>query len=62
MIDSDCEVCLRIGWVCENHPERAFSAEFGCQCGAGMPCERVRAGGLEQPDAGQAVQEPIDQG
>ena len=61
MIDPDCEVCLGIGWVCENHPNRAFSAECGCQCGAGMPCECVRAHGLEQPDQGQAIQESLDQ-
>ena len=25
MIDPDCKVCLGIGWVCENHPNRAWS-------------------------------------
>jgi hypothetical protein len=47
MIDPDCKVCLSIGWVCENHPQRAWTDELGCQCGAGMPCECVRADGLD---------------
>jgi hypothetical protein len=34
---------LGIGWVCENHPQRAWAKELGCQCGAGMPCECLRA-------------------
>jgi hypothetical protein len=37
MIDPDCKICLGIGWVCENHPHRAWAEELGCQCGAGMP-------------------------
>ena len=45
MIDPDCKVCLGIGWVCENHPNRAWSQELGCQCGAGMPCRCVPADG-----------------
>jgi hypothetical protein len=45
-----CLVCFGLGWVCENHSNRAWSDEFGCQCGAGMPCECVRADGLEEPD------------
>jgi len=47
MIDPDCKVCLSIGWVCENHPQRAWTDELGCQCGAGMPCECVRTDGLD---------------
>lgn len=39
MIDTRCKICFGLGWVCENHPRRAWSAELGCQCGAGMPCE-----------------------
>jgi len=37
MIDPDCRVCL--GWVCESHPQRAWTDELGCQCGVGIPCE-----------------------
>jgi hypothetical protein len=39
MIDPRCPKCFGLGWVCENHPNRAWSDELGCQCGAGMPCE-----------------------
>ena len=31
-----CEVCGGKGWVCENHPDKAWPE--GCDCGAGMPC------------------------
>lgn len=37
MIDPDCKVCLGIGWVCENHPQQAWSQKFGCECGAVCP-------------------------
>lgn len=38
-----CEVCMGIGWVCENHPDRPWAAMLpecptSCECGAGMPC------------------------
>jgi hypothetical protein len=42
MTDENCPICFGIGWVCENHPDRAWD-EKGCQCGAGMPCECQRA-------------------
>ena len=57
MINPDCEVCLGIGWVCENHPQRPWSDRLGCQCGAGMPCECVSADGLEEPDVSQVLEE-----
>src|SRR5216684_6245431 len=38
-MDKNCPVCFGIGWVCENHPDRAWHEELGCMCGAGMPCE-----------------------
>ena len=50
MINPECPICFGIGWVCENHPNRAWDEQKGCQCGAGMPCECVRADGLEEPD------------
>lgn len=39
-----CTKCADSGWVCENHPDKAFSgvcfADDACSCGgAGMPCE-----------------------
>jgi hypothetical protein len=57
MIDPDCKVCLGIGWVCENHPNRAWSQKLGCQCGAGMPCECVPADDLEEPDVSKVIDE-----
>ena len=49
-INPDCLVCFGLGWVCENHPERAWDQEAGCQCGAGMPCECQHASGMEEPN------------
>ena len=60
MIDPDCKVCLGIGWVCENHPHRAWAEDLGCQCGVGMPCECVRANGLEEPDVSRVLDGKTD--
>nr|QDP26027.1 hypothetical protein FNV92_29325 [Bradyrhizobium cosmicum] len=38
MRNPDCRICRGLGWVCENHPDKEWSREFGCQCGAGMRC------------------------
>lgn len=54
MPDPDCKFCFGIGWVCENHPRLAWKERLGCQCGAGMPCECVRADRLEEPDISRA--------
>jgi hypothetical protein len=35
----------------------AWSDDFGCQCGAGMPCECNRADGHELPDVSQVIVE-----
>ena len=56
MINPDCPICFGVGWVCENHPKRAWSEKLGCQCGAGMPCECVSADGLEEPDISQFLE------
>jgi hypothetical protein len=55
MIDPNCKICFGLGWVCENHPDKAWSKEFGCQCGAGMPCECSRAEGYEEPDTSKVI-------
>jgi hypothetical protein len=52
-----CPICFGIGWVCENHPKRAWTEALGCQCGAGMPCQCVRADGLEEGDCTQIFDE-----
>ena len=56
MIDPDCKVSLGIGWVCESHPRRAWAEDLGCQCGPGMPCECVRADGLDELDISQVLE------
>jgi hypothetical protein len=38
-MDKKCPICFGIGWVCENHPDRAWDNDIGCECGAGMPCD-----------------------
>lgn len=57
MTNWKCPVCLGIGWVCENHPDLPWDEEFGCECGAGIPCECNTAGepGVEEPDVSQVV-------
>jgi hypothetical protein len=55
MINPDCPICAGLGWVCENHPNKAWDRDTGCECGAGMPCER--ANGLEQPYSSKATDE-----
>jgi len=57
VIDPDCRLCLGIGWVCENHPKRAWAEVLGCQCGAGMPCGCVRSDSIEEPDVIQVIEE-----
>ena len=50
MIDPDCKVCLGVGWVCENHRQRAWTEELGYS--AALEC-RVNAFalmGIEEPD------------
>jgi hypothetical protein len=38
MTNKNCPICFGIGWVCENHPTRAWDEMLGCTCGAGDPC------------------------
>lgn len=57
MINPECPICFGLGWVCENHPDRAWDRDIGCECGAGMPCECQQANGLEQPDASKILSE-----
>jgi len=50
-------ICFGIGWVCENHPDRAWHDELGCMCGAGEPCRCNSAGepGVDEPDTNQVI-------
>ena len=51
-MNKDCRICCGIGWVCENHPDKAFDFELGCICGEGMPCE---CNDSDPPDTSQVV-------
>jgi hypothetical protein len=31
MTDPKCPICFGIGWVCENHPEKAWDEDLGCR-------------------------------
>jgi hypothetical protein len=57
MTNKKCPICFGIGWVCENHPNRAWSEDLGCQCGAGMPCECNRENDV--PDTSQIIEETV---
>jgi hypothetical protein len=63
MTNPNCPICFGIGFVCENHPDRAWSEELGCQCGAGDPCACNSSpdidAGIEEPDASQIISDPI---
>jgi hypothetical protein len=58
-VDKNCRICFGIGWVCENHPNRAWDAELGCVCGMGMQCECNQEGepGVDLPDTSQVIEE-----
>ena len=59
MINRFCPLCLGVGWVCENHPDRVWDDDLGCQCGAGMPCDCQRQdeilAGIEEPDISKVL-------
>jgi hypothetical protein len=57
MTNPNCPICFGIGFVCENHPDRAWSHELGCQCGAGDPCACNRSPDIEEPDASQIIED-----
>jgi hypothetical protein len=49
-----CALCEDSGWVCENHPKRAWEGEHACGCGgAGAPCPACNA-----PEPGEAPRLP----
>lgn len=57
MPDPDCPFCHGLGWVCENHSDRMWSEDGGCQCGAGMPCRCSRVAVDDLPDVEGAIEE-----
>ena len=57
---TDCPICKGIGWVCENCPDKPWSDDIGCTCGAGMLCECKRGSkavveGVEEPDVSRVI-------
>jgi hypothetical protein len=58
-MDKMCPKCFGIGWVCENHPDRAWSEELGCRYGPGMPCKCNRT---DEPDTSEVFTEEISRG
>ena len=62
MTNPNCPICFGIGFVCENHPDRAWSQVLGCQCGAGDPCACNGSpdidAGIEEPDASHIIPDP----
>ena len=59
MTDKNCPICFGMGWICENHPDKAWDEKLGCMCSAGMPCEcnSVDQAGLDEPDTSQVIEE-----
>jgi hypothetical protein len=60
MTDRNCPICFGLGWVCENHPDKAWDKSIGCECGAGTPCDCNSGGefGEDEPDtSGILIQE-----
>jgi hypothetical protein len=53
----DCSICFGIGWVCENHPDKAWHEELGCICGAAM---LFRCNSGEEPDVSHLLIEEQD--
>src|ERR1700694_1689193 len=53
-MDKKCPICFGIGWVCENHPDRAWDREQGCECGAGIP---RKCNDADEPDTSGVLTE-----
>ncbi len=47
--DIDCKACANEGWVCENHPEKAWGGGYGCCGGAGTPCKECNESDRDNP-------------
>jgi hypothetical protein len=52
-----CSICRGVGWVCENHTDKAWDVDLGCVCGAGAPCKCNEADGVDEPDVSQVIVE-----
>jgi hypothetical protein len=58
-MNPNCPICRGIGWVCENHPDRAWDSDLGCTCGAGEPCKCNQDGepSVDEPDTSQIIKQ-----
>jgi hypothetical protein len=52
MTDNRCPIWIGVGWVCENHPDMPWNADFGCMCGVGAPCE---CNDSDPPDTSEVI-------
>ena len=53
-----CQRCEDGGWVCENHPDRAYP----CECdGAGMPCPDCNVANIDNPPRLPKAFEPYEE-
>jgi hypothetical protein len=50
-MNKNCPICLAIGWVCENHPDKPYD-ELGCTSCGGIPCA---CNDSTPPDASQVI-------
>ena len=49
-------VTAKDGWVSKNHPKVAWSIEFSCQRGAGIPCDSPgNLNEIDVPDTSQVI-------
>ena len=55
-MNPQCPICKGVGRVCETTGQ-PWDAEFGCVCGAGVPCQCNETGGFDEPDVSQVIVE-----
>jgi hypothetical protein len=60
-MNPNCAICRGIGWVCGNHPDKPWDAEFGSVCGADAPCKCNETDGVDEPDVSQVIVEEMPQ-
>lgn len=61
MTDPNCKICEGDGWVCENHPDKAWKGGDGCCGGAGMlcVCNPQTSGEPETPETPETPESPV---
>jgi len=55
--NKQCPAYHGLGWVCENHPDKAWDKKAGCDCGDGMPCEYNQG---DEPDRSSVTAEFVE--